>query len=288
MIARSYRIELGALAAFLAVIGGCATSGDVNDLIDEAATREASVLTRSSYAQIQPALERLQIGDSRSRVLEIVKPKTDQFQVVEASYGGRTERLIFNHWPGVLTPFNPKAYYASTGTIVEMHFGYMDGRMLRPRKILIFDGDHVAKIINYPDPTDILLEPGATVVEEKRELLGGIPPRDSTSQNRKEIFKRDKLSYETIFLKKKEIFKPGMNIWEIYALLGAQYVASNDFQRFAVLCPGLLNKNKRIESTTTVHGLRDIYPFGYMEGDKDVIEWEIETLEKELVAIRKR
>ena len=232
-------------------------------------------------------LEKIQVGDPLSKVLDIAMPKKDDakyFQVKQLFK--QTKTLIFPMWPGVLTPFNnPWSYVAiranedkekgaggRTRGVRALHFGYLDGQMLRPRKILVFDNLKVSKIIDVPDPADLLAkDPSAVTVKEVKPL---------------DHFRKD--AYERVFLRHKDKIVAGMDYWEVLTLLNASYILTSDAQSFVVLCPGYLNYKGSAKVEKTPEGVREIYPFGYVENETEVVTWEIELLNGRVVAVKAR
>lgn len=243
---------------------------------------QKSALSRASYEQIRPAIESIQVGDEMSKVLEIARPKDNKGGIFRLSqrFGSRVEYFIFPMWPGVLTPFflaeymdmslneaNGRGISLSTRS---MPFGYLDGMMLRPRRILIFEDQKVSKIIEIPDIEESLKEPGVTVAKAE--------PLDHLR----------KQAYEQLFLPKKDRITPGMGFWEVFTLLNSSFVMTSDAQSFAIICPGYLNYKRSIEAEKTPEGVRAIYPFGYVDGDTEIVKWEVEMLNDSVVGVRAR
>lgn len=245
---------------------GCATTPP----LDEAQKTQEALLSRASYEQIRPTIEKIEVGDARSKVLEIAKPKKEAGQYFKTTKAGHVKALFFHNWPGVLTPFDSSGYLHAPEKLGEMHFGYLDGRILRPQRILIFDGDKVSSIIDVPDPRRLLKESGV-VVKETDPLAH---------------FRKD--AYEDLFLKKKDQIVPGMHLWEVFTLLGANYIMTADAQGFVVMCPGFLNYKGAVKLDKTADGVRAVYPFGYLEGDTEIVKWEVEMLNYRVVHVRPR
>ncbi len=258
------RLGIFVVVAVLVSLNGCATT---TPIIEAHKTQEA-MLSRSSYEQIQPAIENIQIGDTRSKVLEIVKPKIEQGQYFKLTKAGEIKPFYFHNWPGVLTPFATRGYLRAPEKLGAMHFGYLDGGMLRPRRILIFAGDKVSKVIDVLDPESFTKEPGVTVKETG--------PLDHLSKE----------SYVDIFSQKKDQIVPGMHFWEVFTLLGANYFLTPDMQSFVIMCPSYLNYKSAVKETTTTQGVYAVYPFGYMDGDTEVVKWEVEMLNSRVMRVR--
>ena len=266
---RAHLIRLGFLGSLVVLIGlyACATVAPLDKALDEAQKTQEAVLSRASYEQLRPAIEKINIGDTRSKVLALVRPKEEKGKFFLKEERGETKLVQFLNWPGVLTPFNPLRF-ASPEKLEVMHFGYLDGRWLVPRKILIFENDKVLKIIDVPDPIALWTGPGATVLEAG--------PLAHLSRQ----------AYEKVFLREKDRILPGMHIWEVYSLLGANYHMTPDAQSFVVFCPGYLNYKGPAKAERSAEGVRTVYPFGYMEGDIEIVKWELETLNGRVVCVR--
>lgn len=277
---------LGGILLVLAVLSGCATTSP------EIQPREAqkALLSRASYEQIRPAIEYIRAGDEISKVLEVARPKEDKGQIFRKTKMGQYVGYeIYPMWPGVLTPFwNIKEYIAmldygkrdaesvsrrfrqgDAKTVSrDMFFGYLDGAMLRPRKILIFENQKVSKIIDLPDFEELVKEPGVRV--EKVDLLDHM---------RKQAYEKD-------FLPKKDRITPGMDFWEVFSLLKASYIITSDAQSYVIMCPGYLNYKRSVKAEKTPEGIRAIYPFGYVEGDTEIVKWDVEMLNNRVVGVR--
>jgi len=273
----SYFRFLGCALVLSAFCGAASAAPETSAL-----QAQEQLLSRASYEQLRPKLEKIRIGDPFSRVLEIAMPKKDNaqyFQVKEMFKKKRT--LIFPMWPGVLTPFNTWSYLAirmneEKGMAGEtkmraMHFGYLDGNMLRPRKILIFENLKVAKIIDIPDIAEELgKDPGAVTAK--------VGPLDHFR----------KAAYERNFLGYKGKIVAGMDYWEVLTLLNASYILTSEAQSFVVMCPGYLNYKGSAKVEKTPEGVRAIYPFGYVKGDREIVKWEVEFLNSRVVDVRAR
>jgi hypothetical protein len=250
---------------------------------DEAQQAQARLLTRAAYEELRPRLEKLRAGDPFSSVLEIAMPKADEDKYFEIKQLFKESRLlIFSMWPGVLTPFDKWSYVAMRGNakkgvaektrVRAMHFGYLDGQMLRPRKILVFENLKIAKIIDVPDPTQSAQDPGAVIVKEVKPL---------------DHFRKD--AYDRTFLLSKDKIAIGMDYWEVLTVLGASYALSVDAQSFLVMCPGFLNYNRSsVKVERTPDGVRAVYPLGYLDGEIEVVKWELELLDNRVVGLRAR
>ncbi|KAF0220353.1 MAG: hypothetical protein FD174_1254 [Geobacteraceae bacterium] len=234
----------------------------------EAEKKQAAAMNIASYEQIRPAIEKIQAGDTRDKVLGIVKPKKDEGNYISITQRGVVTGIyIYHNWPGVLTTFD-RAGYFEPEKLREIHLGYLEGQMLRPRKIIIFEKDKVSQILDVPDPLALALEPGVTI--KKLDWL---------SFMRKE-------AYTGLFLPKKDRIVRGMHRWELFILLGANYMMSTDWQSFTIMCPGFLNYSRSEFSKETQEGIRTVYPFGYLDGDREVIEWEVELLNFRVTDVR--
>jgi hypothetical protein len=251
--------------AILTGLYGCATTMSAS--LAEAQKKQEAMLSRASYEQIRHAIEKIKIGDKRSKVLEVAKPKNDTGRYFKISDRGKLKLIYFHNWPGVLTPFDSSGYL-SPEKLEVMHFGYLEGSQILPRRILIIDGDRVSKVIVVPDYTDLLKEPGI-VVNEAEPLTP---------------YSKD--LYEQLFLIKKDQIVPGMHMWEVFTLLDANYIITPDAQEFVVMCPGFLNYKRVVNEEKTVDGFRSVIHFGYMEGDLEVVKWSVEMLNKRVVAVR--
>lgn len=259
-----YRKWTMLFAVLVASLSGCTTTAPIN----EALKIQTDALSPSSYEQIRPSIGKIQVGDLRSKVLEIVKPRVEQGRYFQVSEGGRRQILKFFNWPGVLTPFDTSGYLHSPDKLDAMHFGYIEGRMLRPRRILIFEKDTVSNVIDVADPIDLVKDPGVTVLQTGP--LGHLT----------------KKAYEDMFLRNKEHIKSGMHLWEVFSMLGANYIATQDLQSYAIICPGFLNYKRGVVATKTPEGVRAFYPFGYIDEDSEVVQWEIEMLNYRVVSVR--
>lgn len=245
---------------------------------------QEQLLSRASYEQLRPMLEKIQVGDPFSSVLEIAMPKKDDAQYLKVEQFLRpTKHLTFPMWPGVLTPFDTWSYVAirlnerigkaGETEVPAMHFGYLDGSMLHPRKILIFERLKVAKIIDVPDYAEVAMKDHSAVTVKE------VKPLDH--------FRKE--AYERVFLRNKDKIVAGMDYWEVLTVLNASYILTSDAQSFLIMCPGYLNYNRssvRVEKTPD--GVRRIYPLGYLEGDTEVVKWEMELLNGRVVAVRAR
>ena len=258
------RIRLFGAVIVLTSLYGCTTLSP----IVEAKKNQETLLSRASYEQISPAIEKILVGDSRSKVLEIAKPKNEAGEYFNITESGQSKTLYFHNWPGVLTPFNSLGYLASPENLEVMHFGYLNGNILRPRRIIIFENDKVSKVIDVPDPTEMLKKTNL-IVEETDPLAH---------------FRKD--AYEQIFLEKKNQIYPGLHLWEVFTLLGANYFMTHDAQYVVVMCPGYLNYKRAVKAEKTSDGVRSVYPFGYVENDTEIIKWELEMLNYRVVRVR--
>lgn len=275
----TYFNRFGLLGCVVVLTGlyGCVTT-------QPAIEAQKALLSRASYEQIRPAIETIQVGDEMSNVFEIVRLKKGNGSIIRESnrLSGQFKYFVFPMWPGVLTPFwdlrvyinaqwnadaDPKVISLPTG---YMHFGYLDGAMLRPRKILIFENKKVSKIIDIPDIEKSMTEPGVTVTK--------VDPLDH--------YRRQE--YENYFLPKKDQITPGMDLWEVFTLLNASYIMAPDAQSYAVICPGYLNYKRPVMAEKTPEGVRAIYPFGYVEGDTEILKWKVEMLNDRVVSVRAR
>ena len=142
--------------------------------------------------------------------------------------------------------------------------------MLRPRRILIFENEKVSKIIDNPDIREAAKEPGATTIE-----VGPLG-----------LFQKQ--AYEKYFLPNKDRIKPGMDFWEVFSLLHASYIMTSDAQSYIMMCPGYLNYKQPAQTEETPEGVRAIYPFGYLEGETEIVKWEVEMLNDRVVRVRAR
>jgi hypothetical protein len=278
----TYFNRIGFLGCVLMLTGlyGCAT-------ISPQIQAQEAVMSRASYEQIRPEIEKIQVGDEMSSVLEIAMPKKDNAKFMKVSKLGQQDQIfIFPMWPGVLTPLlNPREYLAmrdySKGVTKNesqlprhLPFGYLDGAMLRPRKILIFENKKVSKIIDIPEIPDIAdLEKLKNNPEVKVEKV------ESFDQMRKP-------AYEKFFLPKKDQITPGMDFLEVFSLLNASYIITSDAQSFVMICPGYLNYKQSVKAEKTPEGVRAVYPFGYLEGDTEIRKWDVEMLNYRVVGVR--
>jgi hypothetical protein len=273
----TYFSRFGLIGCVLVLTGlyGCAPLSPVQQ--DQQS--QVALQSRASYEQIRPAIEKIQAGDAMSKVFEIAIPKTNNMKVHKVrQLGANSKFFVFPMLPGVLTQLNPREYFTLRAnqaqgkdiTISSMHFGYLDGTMLRPRRILIFENEKVSKIIDNPDVREAAKEPGATTVE--------VGPLDHFQ----------KQAYEKYFLPNKDLIKPGMNFWEVFSLLHASYIMTSDAQSYVIMCPGYLNYKHPIMAEKTAEGVRAVYPFGYVEGDTERIKWEVEMLNDRVVRLRAR
>lgn len=108
---------------------------------EEARLRKMEIETKSrtAYENIRPAIERISVGDSRSKVLEIVNwDEKKTTLLTEKNWLGKViSGKMYLFYPGVLTPFNVDSYVLPSRRpekLNEIHFGYLDGMMLRPRR----------------------------------------------------------------------------------------------------------------------------------------------------------
>jgi len=273
----TYFNRFGLIGCVIVLIGlyGCAPLSPVQ----QAQQSQEALLSRASYEQIRPAIEKIQVGDAKSKVLEIAIPKTNNMKVLKVTQlGAKSKYFVFPMLHGVLTQLNPRAYFAMRAnqaegkdiTIRVMHFGYLDGTMLQPRRILIFENEKVSKIIDNPDVRELAKEPGATTV--------AVGPLDHFQ----------KQAYEKYFLPNKDRIKPGMDFWEVFSLLHASYIMTSDAQSYVMMCPGYLNYKRPAKTEETPEGVRTIFPFGYLEGDTEIVKWEVEMLNDRVVRVRAR
>ncbi len=272
----TYFNRFGVLGCVLVLIGlyGCAT-------MSPQIQAQKAQLSRASYEQIRPAIEKIQVGDEISKVLEVARPKEDKGQIFRQTKMGQfIGYLVYPMWPGVLTPFWDARVYMQirfdegggkgvSFSTRDLPFGYLDGAMLRPRKILIFENKKVSKIIDIPDFEKLIKEPGGVTVKK-------VDPLDH--------YRRQ--AYENDFLPKKDRITPGMYLWEVFTLLNASYVMTSDAQSYVVICPGYLNYKRELMSEKTPEGIRATYPFGYIEGDTEIVKWEVKTLNDRVVGVR--
>jgi hypothetical protein len=273
----AYFNRFGLLGCVLVLTGlyGCAT-------MSPAIQAQKALLSRASYEQIRPSIEKIQVGDEMSKVLEIARPKEDNghFFKEENRLSSQVKYSVFPMWPGVLTPFWDIGEYiamldygkgdAKSVSLPPRHlfFGYLDGAMLRPRKILIFENQKVSKIIDFPDFEELIKEPGVTIA--KVDLLDHLRRQ----------------AYEKSFLPKKDRITLGMEFWEVFTLLNASYIMTSDAQSYVIMCPGYLNYKRSVKAEKTPEGVRAIYPFGYVEGDTEIVKWEVEMLNYRVVGVR--
>jgi hypothetical protein len=52
------------------------------------------------------------------------------------------------------------------------------------------------------------------------------------------------------------------------------------------MCPGYLNYKHSVKVEKTPEGVREIFPFGYLEGDTEIVKWEVEMLNYHVVGVR--
>ena len=223
-------------------------------------------MSRSSYEQLRPAIEEIRVGDSRAKILNSI-PQKEEGKVFELKQGGKLVGLLFDYnWPGVLTPFNHQGYLKPE-SLDEMHLGYLEHGMLRLKKVIIFKDDKVSQILSVSAPNE-QLESGQFQLGKEMGLLGHL----------------SKEYYEKVFLPKKHQIVPGMHVFEVFGLFNANYRRNG--QSFVILGPSYLNYKTGVRSTKTTEGVRSIYPFGYLDGDSEVIKWEVEMLNNRVTAVR--
>jgi hypothetical protein len=90
--------------------------------------------------------------------------------------------------------------------------------------------------------------------------------------------------YEKVFLPKKDQITPGMHFFEVFGLFNANYRRNG--QSYVILCPSYLNYKAGAKATKTAEGVRVIFPFGYLDGDTEVIKWEVEMLNNRVTDVR--
>lgn len=140
-------------AVLLAVMVGCnyfsgaLTPQPVSAVQPELEKTELETKTRAAYEAVRPAIERINVGDHRSKVLEALNwnEQKTSISVVRDSSGKVVSAAIYLFYPGVLTAFNVDRYVLPSRTpekLTEIHLGYLDGLMLRPRRIILFEQGH--------------------------------------------------------------------------------------------------------------------------------------------------
>jgi hypothetical protein len=139
--------------------------------------------------------------------------------------------------------------------------------MLRLKKVILFKEDRVARILSFTTPNEVL-EAGEARLGKEMALTGHMGMD----------------YYEKIFLRRKDRITPGIYVWEMFDLLGANYMRKG--QSYVVICPGFLNYKTGVKTTKTIEGTHSIYPFGYLEGDKEIIKWQVETLNNRVTAVK--
>jgi hypothetical protein len=261
--------------------------------------------TSASYEQIRPAIAEIKVGDARAAVLDLMRDKMklsiDDRQVFEVRENGqRAGLLMYQSAPGVLTPFDTRAYFSlweKPDALAAIHFGYVEGLMLRPRTVVVLEKGVVSQIVTIPEPTQFLYrvstgsnrDPVADESATKPELAQqSVQLPAGAASLSKELMPSiyGKKPYEDVFLPKKDQIVIGMHWWEVFTLLSANYLMSPDLQGFTIVCPGFLNAQRTPESNETADGIRTVYPFGYMEGDVEYPQWEIVMLNRRVVEVR--
>jgi hypothetical protein len=245
----------------------CAAAVSSQDTeVEKFASKQDSAMIRSAYEQLRPEIEKIAVGDSREKVLSSIPPR-EEGKVFEIQRRGKVVGLFFEYnWPGVLTPFNHQGYLKPQH-LDEMHLGYLEDGMLRLKKVILFKDDKVAQVLSISTPNE-QLESGQARLGKEIGLLGHM----------------SKEYYEKIFLPKKDQITPGMHVFEVFGLFNANYRRNG--QSFVILCPSYLNYKTGVRSTKTTEGVRSIYPFGYLDGDSEVIKWEVEALNNRVTALR--
>jgi hypothetical protein len=241
---------------------------------------ELETKSRTAYENIRPVIERISVGDSRSKVLEIVNwdEKKTSLITVRDSKGKAISGTIYLFYPGVLTPFNIDSYVIPSKRgerLNEIHFGYLDDLMLRPRKVIILEQGMVKTIVDISDPIEELRQPGRQQPQSGAE---------TKKEDLRFFFRKE--AYEKLFLTKRDQITTGMHWWEVFTLLKANYLVKPDLQSFTIMCAGLLNAERPPESTKGADGIRTVYPFGYMEGDVEYPQWEVIMLNRRVVEVR--
>jgi hypothetical protein len=79
-----------------------------------------------------------------------------------------------------------------------------------------------------------------------------------------------------------------MDFWEVFSLLHASYIVTSDAQSYVIMCPGYLNYKRPPKTDKTPEGVHAIYLFGYVEGDTEIVKWEVEMLNNRVVRVRAR
>jgi hypothetical protein len=255
-------VSLGALALW-----SCATTGSPKDTeVEKLLTRQDAAMSRSSYEQLRPAIEEIRVGDSRAKILNSI-PQKEEGKVFELKQGGKLVGLLFDYnWPGVLTPFNHQGYLKPE-SLDEMHLGYLEDGMLRLKKVIIFKDDKVSQILSFSPPNE-QLESGKFQLGKEIGLLGHLSKED----------------YEKVFLPRKDQIVPGMHVFEVFGLFNANYRRNG--QSYIILCPSYLNYKTGAKAIKTAEGVRVLFPFGYLEGDTEIIKWEVEMLNNRVTAVR--
>ena len=269
-LSRSTLFKAISLIYFLGFsIVGCAVSqSSSGSEVDQFLKKQEAAMSRSSYEQLRPAIDQIKVGDTREQVLAIV-PQKEKGKAFELKRGSQLTGIIFDYnWPGVLTPFNSQSYL-SPEKLDEMHLGYLENGMLRLKKVILFKEDRVAKILSFTTPNEVL-ESGEARLGKELALTGHM----------------GKEYYEKIFLRRKDQITPGIYVYEMFDILGANYMRNG--QSYVIICPGFLNyKTRGMRTTKTNEGTRSVYPFGYLEGDMAIVKWQVETVNGRVRAIKR-
>jgi hypothetical protein len=234
--------------------------------VEQFLKKQETAMSRSSYEQLQSAVDRIKVRDTREQVLSAV-PQKEEGKAFELKRGNQLVGIVFDYnWPGVLTPFNAQSYL-NPKKLDEMHLGYLENGMLRLKKVILFKEDRVAHILSFSTPNEAL-ESGEARLGKKIGLTGHM----------------SKDYYEKIFLPRKDRIVPGMYVWEMFDLLGANYM--RDGQSYVTLCPSFLNYKTGVKTEKSGDSTRAIYPFGYLEGEREVIKWQVETVNGRVTAVK--